>query len=154
MATADMITLTNLEEYVPDIRDYGIQSFDDLFEKSRQDIFRQLRIDWWPRKTRGLDQMDIVTNVFGGAEMDETKLTESQFTRACVYHVLGFYILPQLTRHDPESDRFGNMMQFYRAEYAREWNDIMQDGVEYDDNDDGTVSNAEKTSVHYQRLVR
>ena len=53
MATADMITLKDVEEYVTDIRDYGILDFESLFEKSRQDIFRKLRIEWWPRKSLG-----------------------------------------------------------------------------------------------------
>lgn len=153
MATADMITIANVEEYVPDVRDYGILNFDVLLEKSRQDIFRQLRIDWWPRKSLGLAEYDI-SQLTDPIEMDETKLTESQFTRTAVYHVLGYYIMPQLTRHDPENDRFLNMMNFYREEYAREWNNVLKDGVEYDDDGDGTVQDVEKISVHYQRLVR
>ena len=83
MATADMITIANVEEYVPDVRDYGILNFDVLLEKSRQDIFRQLRIDWWPRKSLGLAEYDI-SQLTDPIEMDETKLTESQFTRTAV----------------------------------------------------------------------
>jgi hypothetical protein len=153
MATADMITISNVEEYVPDIRDYGILNFNDLFEKSRQDIFRALRIEWWPRRAYGLAEVDI-SQLADPIEMDETKLTESQFTRASVYHCLGYYIFPQLSRHDPETDRFYNMMNFYRAEYAREWTDILKDGIEYDDDGDGSITDSEKISVHYQRLVR
>jgi hypothetical protein len=151
MATADMITLEDVEEYVSDVRDYGILTFDTFFEKSRQDIFRKLRIEWWPRKSLGYRDISQLNE---GLEMDETLLTESQFTRSCVYHCLGMYILPQMSRHDPEGDRFSEMMKFYRSQFAEEFAAVLLDGVEYDQNNDGTVQDAEKITVHYQRLVR
>lgn len=151
MATADMITLQDVEEYVTDIRDYGILDFESLFEKSRQDIFRKLRIEWWPRKSLGYRDISQLTEAI---EMDEAKLTESQFTRASVYHCLGYYILPQLTRHDPESDRFMEMLKFYKSSYSEEFTQVLMDGVEYDQDSDDTVTDAEKIPVNYQRLVR
>lgn len=151
MATSDMITLQNVEEYVTDIRDYGIIDFESLFEKSRQDIFRRLRIEWWPRKSLGYRDISQLTEPL---EMDTAKLTESQFTRACVYHCLAYYILPQLTRHDPESDRFMEMLKFYKSSYNEEFTQVLLDGVEYDNDGDSVIQDAEKLPVNYQRLVR
>jgi hypothetical protein len=151
MATADMITISDVEEYLPDVLDYGILSFDASFERSRQDIFRKLRIDWWPRANYGRTDLSVLGDTI---EMDETKLTESQFTRACVFHCLAYYIMPQLTRHDPERDRFIEMADYYKSRFNEEFDNVLKDGVEYDDDGDGTIQDAEKQSLHYGRLVR
>lgn len=146
-----MITAADVREYLPDVDDYGILDFDAYFEKSRQDIFRRLRIDWWPRQARGIVDISILgPNI----EMDESKLTESQFTRACVYHCLAYYVLPQLTKHDPEGDRFGEMIKFYRSAYNEEFELVLRDGIEYDWDGDSTISDDEKQTVHWGRLVR
>jgi len=151
MATADMITISDVEEYLPDVLNYGILSFDDSFEKSRQDIFRKLRIEWWPRATYGNHDISVLGDEY---EMDESRLTESQFTRACVFHCLAYYIMPQLTRHDPERDRFIEMADYYKSRFNEEFDAVLKDGVEYDDNNDGTIQDSEKQPHHYGRLVR
>jgi|TARA_R110000787_G_scaffold110250_1_gene218904 hypothetical protein len=38
--------------------------------------------------------------------------------------------------------------------YEDEFADILRDGVEYDANDDSTITDAEKVAVHALRLVR
>jgi hypothetical protein len=86
--------------------------------------------------------------------MDTTLLTESQFTRAAVFHVLAYYILPKLMKFDPEGDRFENMMKHYKSRFDEEFDLILRDGVEYDANDDGTVDNGEKSATHFMRIVR
>ena len=88
--------------------------------------------------------------------MDNTKLTDSQWTRATSYRTLGFLICPALTRFNPtgSEDRFQKMGEYYRNMYEQELNDILRDGVEYDQDDSGAVSNAEKMPTHNLRLVR
>jgi hypothetical protein len=71
---------------------------------------------------------------------------------ASAYLVLWRYALPQLTNWT-EGDRFGNMIDFYKARYGEEIESVLADGVEYDADGDGNVKEDEKQSVG-QRLDR
>jgi hypothetical protein len=146
-----MSTDTDVLTYEPDITQYGIQSFADEHAKTRSDILRILRVNWWPRHRNTLDKYKTVST---GLEMDDTKLTESQFTRAAVYHVLAYYILPKLSKFTPDGDVFREKMEYYRARFNEEIDMVLRDGPEYDFDGDGTVSETEKQPVHYGRLVR
>jgi len=46
------------------------------------------------------------------------------------------------------------MMNHYRVLYEKEFTDVLRDGVEYDDDSSGTVTNSEKEAYHRLRLVR
>jgi hypothetical protein len=147
-----MITISDVKEYMADVEDYGIQTFDDYFEKTRQDIFRRLRIDWWLSR-RYNRTITIVDSSIAG-EMDETKLDEPQFTRTAVFYCLAYYILPQLTKFNPDGDQFTSMMSYYKDRYEEEWQLVLRDGVRYDDDGDSLYSIDEKMSVNTLRLVR
>jgi len=148
-----MSTDTDVLAHEPNILDYGIQSFADEHAKTRADILRILRIDWWPRHRNVLGKYTI--NIIDvNLEMDDTKLTESQFTRAAVYHVLAYYILPKLSKFTPDGDVFGEKMEYYRARFKEEIELVLRDGPEYDFDNDGTVEDSEKQPVHFGRLVR
>ena len=146
-----MATDNDVLEYMPDLYDYGIQDFSEYHEKTRQDIFRLLRIRWWP--TQRLDRFDIkVLN--NNVEMDETLLTETQFTRSAVFHVLAYYILPQLSKFEADGDRFREMMDYFKSRFEEEFDYVLRDGVEYDLDDDGTITDSEKAPQQFLRLVR
>jgi hypothetical protein len=38
--------------------------------------------------------------------------------------------------------------------YAGEFEDLLRDGVEYDDDNSGTITNSEREAYHRQRLIR
>jgi hypothetical protein len=147
---ANFSTDSDLLEYEPEIKNYGIQDFSDLHAKSKQDILRHLRIHWWPRSSYYRYDITAITYT----EMDDNLITESQFTRASVYHVLGYYIYPRLSTFSPEGDVFREKMQYYRQEYANEIDAILKDGVEYDYDSSGTITDSEKRPTHFNRLVR
>lgn len=146
-----MSTDADVLEYLPDLFDYGIQSFGDEHEKTRQDIFRRLRVDWWPRQRA--NRVDIKA-IGQTVEMEQDYLTTSQFTRAAVFHVLAYYILPKLMKFEPDGDRFSEMMTYYRGRYEEEFDMVLRDGVEYDRNDDGIITASERASNIFLRLVR
>jgi len=123
----------DLLKLIPDILSLGIESFVLEHPKAEADLQRELRIKWWPRK-----------NIAG--EMDTTKLTPAQFTMASAYLVLWRYALPQLTNW-VDGDRFGNMIDFYKARYGEELEAVLSDGVDYDEDGDGAVDFAEKQAV-------
>ena len=147
-----MSTDNDLLKYQPEILNYGIDEFTAEHEKAREDILRKLRSEWWNKAKN--------YNSFPGnnryAEMDATKLTESQFTRVAVYRVLSDYILPQLTKWNTEGDedKFQVMMTHYQRRFKTEFAEILMDGVEYDFDNDGTVQDDEREAIHSVRLVR
>ena len=140
-------------EYEPQIKEYGIIDFSSYHAKTTADIQRLLRIEWWPRVSRATATTSGYFNTTD-LEMNATKLTASQLTRAAVFHVLAYYILPQLTQHGVERDRFREMIDFYKGRFREEFDLVLQDGVEYDFDGDGTVQNTEKQTEHFNRLVR
>jgi hypothetical protein len=133
-------TDSDLTALLPDILTLGISSFTDEHARAQADIEREIRNKWWDKTG------------FSG-ELDPTLLTDSQWTRAAAYLVLWRYALPQLTNW-VDGDRFQNMIDFYRARYAEEMDAIFRDGVEYDADNDSTVTNTEKQPRYSGRLFR
>lgn len=147
-----LATISDVEEYEPDITDYGIPDFDAEITKAQADVFRDLRIRWWPTQTIGL--YDVKYLAGGMMEPDEDLYTASQLTRATVYNALGFHIYPKLAKFEPDTDIFERKMEFYRKEYERELDLVLRDGVEYDLDSSGTVSDTEREPTHFLRLKR
>lgn len=144
----------DLIKYQPDILTYGIDEFTDEHAKARDDILRRLREEWWVR-SRNVTNYDISRSL-PSLEMDNSKLTESQFTRCAVYRVLSEYALPMLTKWNAEGneDKFQVMMMHYRKKFDEEFNAILRDGVDYDFDNDGTVEDTEKQPFHTRRIIR
>lgn len=150
-----MSTDDNLIEYQADILEYGIDDFDAYHTKAREDILRKLRTQWWVRARNSQLKAESIRTA-EHLEMDETKLNESQFTRCACYRVLSEYALPQLTKWnaDGDEDKFQVMMMHYRKKYEEEFNSILQDGVEYDFDNDDVFEDSEKQPFHTRRLIR
>ena len=125
MATTEFsVALTDVQQYQPDIAEYGITDFDTQLQHAEDDVIRQIREDWWERYRHTVRYKDItkVTSL----ELDSGKLTNSQWTRSVVYKALADYILPMLTKwKDPQggdgADTFQVKMDFYRKKYAEEF---------------------------------
>jgi len=153
---ANFSTDTDLQFYQPDILEFGITSFtspNDYHAQAREDIERDLRDKWW-----GIYQNNITRDIahLGSIEMDGTLLTDAQWKRCSVFKVIGFYATPQLTKFnsDENKDRFQVMLDYYQQAYHAEFGAVLRDGVEYDDNNDGTVTTAEKEPYERLRLIR
>jgi len=146
---------TDLITYQPDIGDMGLSTaqLDTYVTQAIADVQRDIRNKWWSVYHSNQSRN---RSYAGGIEIDLTLLTDSQWTRATVYRCLGYYVCPSLTKFNPtgDEDRFQSMGSFYRERYEDEFADILRDGVEYDANDDSTISDAEKVAVHSMRLVR
>jgi len=130
----------NLQEIVPDILSFGIDNFIDEHATAQAELTREIRNRWWHR--RGI-----------AGEMDATKLTDSQWTKANSYLVLWKYALPKLTNW-VDNDRFLEMIDFYKARYGEELEAVFADGVEYDTDADGSVADSEKKPLPTNRLDR
>ena len=153
---ANVCDVVEIETYQPDVFSFGIASNDSkvsyYITQTTNDIFRQLRIEWWPvYKTNVYTDITVLNT----AEMVNTKVNLDQFTRAGVYLFLSRYFLPSLTKFRPEADkdRFERMIEFYRSEYNKEFRSILEDGVEYDSDAGGTISVNEKEPLHGSRRL-
>ena len=155
---ANVCDVVEIETYQPDAFSFGIASNDSkvsyYITQTTNDIFRQLRIEWWPvYKTNVYTDITVLNT----AEMVNTKVNLDQFTRAGVYLFLSRYFLPSLSKFRPETekDRFERMGEHYASEYNKEWRAILEDGVEYDSDAGGTISASEREPLHgYNRLTR
>ena len=145
-------TDADILEYEPTIKEFGIIDFTDFHSKTTADIQRLLRIRWWPRVSKASTSSRYFNST--NLEMDNTKLDSAQLKRAAVYHCLAYYILPKLTQHTAEPDRFRMMLDFYRSRFQEEFDFVLEDGVKYDFDGDGTVEDHEEQPVHFGRLVR
>ena len=151
------VVSANMTDYQPDILGYGITDFDTQLQFAEDDVLRQIREEWWERYRHTVRYKDItkVTTL----ELDSSKLTPAQFKRATIYKALAEYVYPQLTKwKDPQGgdgqDAFQVQMAHYRARYAEEFQEILKDGIEYDEDGDNNVTASEKEPIHHNRLVR
>ena len=131
---ADLVAL------VPDILTFGITSFAGEHAKAQADLTRTIRNQWWYKK--GIS-----------GEMKASYLTDSQWEYCNSYLVLWKYALPQLTNW-VQDDRFLNMIEFYKQRYEEELVAVFADGVEYDDDQSGTIEGDEREIVSFGRLTR
>ncbi len=155
---ADVITTSDITKYQPDAFSFGIATSDtettNFLAQTTNDILRALRVEWWP-----VYKTNIFTDitVLNTAEMVNTKVNLDQFKRAGVYLFLGRFYLPALTKFRPETekDRFERMQEYYMGQYNIEWRMILEDGVEYDVDADGTIVSNEREPLHgFRRLTR
>ena len=155
---ANVIVASDVTKYQPDAFEFGIASGSteatNFFAQTTNDILRELRARWWPTY-----KMNVYTDitVLNTPEMDNTKVNLDQFERAGVYLFLGRFLLPALTKFRPETekDRFERMGEHYMSEYNKEWDAILEDGVEYDASGDGNIVKNEREPLHSTgRLVR
>jgi len=156
MATSEFgVNLAEVQKYQPDIASYGITDFDTQLQFAEDDVIRQIREEWWERYRHTVRYKDITK--ITSLELVNSKLTDAQWKRCVVYKALAEYIMPQLTKWktpEGDNDAFQVQIDFYRASYATEFQAILRDGVEYDEDGDSTVSNSEKEPIHHLRLVR
>lgn len=155
MATSQFaVANSDLQAIQPDILGFGITDFGTQLQFAENDVLRKIRADWWERYRHQVRYKDItkITTV----EMTDSKLTNSQWKKSVVYMAMWKYILPQLTKwkEQGDMDSFQIQIEFYRDRFEEEFNQVLKDGVEYDEDGGGTVSDSEKEAMHTNRLVR
>lgn len=140
-------TLDDLLQVEPTITEYGVIDFDTELARSETEVNRVLHVRWF--KSYQASHNDV------GA-FDPTLLTASQWTQATVYHALAYHIAPKLTQFSQEGqeDRFQVMMNYYAGRFEHEMDLCLREGVQYDLDDNGTVSTGESAPTVSLRLVR
>jgi hypothetical protein len=134
-------TNENLQDYVPDIFDHGVDDWSDELTKAEADVVNQIKIRYWNRH-------------HDRSQFDKTKLTESQWTATTVYRALSTHIMPKLSTFRID-DVFKDQITFYKEKYEEELNTQFSVGIEYDTDGSGTVEDSEITEYNMQdRLYR
>ena len=154
----NVITTSDVTAYQPDAFDFGIASGDSKvttwITETTNDILRDLRIRWWQTyKTNVYTDITVLNTV----ELEPDRVNLDQFKRAGVYLFLSKFFFPALTKFRPEADkdRFERMIEHYNSQYNVEFQKILEDGVEYDADNNQTISVAERENLHgYGRLIR
>lgn len=139
-------TLNDLLEVEPTITDYGVLEWDTQLARSETEVNRILQVRWFQQFKNRTGSVNLV--------FDPQLLTATQWTQATVYHALAYHICPKLTKFEPDTDKFQVMMDYYAKRFEQEMDLCLRLGVEYDVNDDNTVSAAEKVSMQTLRLRR
>jgi len=147
-----MIYATNsdLTKFYAQALEFGVSDWADEIALAQADVILAVKTKWFfvefgSLRTRGM----VVQPVF-----NEDLLTPEQWTTAVVYRALSAYILPKLSNFRPEGDAFQVAASFFKERYVEELELQIAGGVEYDLNNDGTVSEAEKFPTLTNRLYR
>jgi hypothetical protein len=140
-------TLDDLLVVEPTIQEYGVLDWDAELARSETEVNRIIQVRWFQQ----YQNARTVALVF-----DPTLLTASQWTQATVYHALAYHICPKLSKFENEGaeDSFQVMMKYYAGRFEHEMDLCLRLGVEYDLNDDGTLSQGEKASDRKLQLIR
>lgn len=131
------------------IFDHGIEDFTDELNKAESDVKRYLEVNWF--KETFATRRSITSNV--SPSFDASKLTDSQWQHSTIYLALYRYILPRLSPFKGD-DSFTNQISFYKERYFEEIREEMAKGVEYDDDEDGVVTESEKYQYRKTRVYR
>ena len=134
-------TNDDIMTYAPEVFDQGVEDWTDELTNAEVDVANMVQIRWY--------------NKFHSRNnWDKTKLTEAQWTRATVYRALFAHIMPKLSTFRPEGDPFREQIIFYRERFEEEMNIQFDLGIQYDENDDGTVDDGEIEVFKQNRLYR
>lgn len=144
-------TNADLVDVQPSIINHGITDFTDQLTEAEADVNRHIEIEWFNKSFRqGFNAIGRAI----GSEFDATLLTGSQWQRATIYRALYAHILPLLSPYAVGGDTFREMMDYYRNRFHEEMNAEIAKGVEYDANNDGSVSRSEVHKVAHGRIFR
>ena len=133
-------TAENLNFYAPEVYEGDTEDWDTELALAETDIKNKIEVKWY-------DQ------VKGGTDFDASKLTEEQWTKATVYQTLVAYVFPKMSTFRVE-DTFIEQIKFYQERLKDELDMQFALGIKYDDDGDGSVTDAETYKYAQTRLYR
>ena len=133
-------TAENLNFYAPEVYEGDTEDWDTELALAETDIKNKIEVQWY-------DQ------VKGDREFDASKLTEGQWTKATVYQTLVAYVLPKMSTFRID-DTFIEQIKFYQDRLKDELDMQFALGIKYDDDGDGSVTDAETYKYAQTRLYR
>jgi hypothetical protein len=133
-------TAENLNFYAPEVYEGDTEDWDTELGLAETDIKNKIEVQWY-------DQ------VKGNKDFDASKLHGAQWQKSTVYQTLVAYVLPKMSTFRVE-DTFLEQMKFYQDRLKEELDLQFALGIKYDDNSDGTITDAETYKYAQDRLYR
>jgi len=123
---------SDLMEYQPYVFEHGISEFTGYHVKAASDIVRDIKALWLPLQNTLVDPAHRSMSLLAtdSTLFDAASLNSTQWVRASVYRVLGWYVLPRLAA-SVGGQGFLSMLAFYEREYMGEMQSVFGEGVEY-----------------------
>ncbi len=142
---------TQLQAVQPSIVNHGITDFTAQLTEAEADVKRYIEVNWF-NKTYSQGFNGIGRKI--GATFDASKLVEAQWQRATVYRALYSHILPLLSPFAVGGDTFREMIEHYRNRFVEEMDMEMAQGVQYDGDSDGSITESETFKQRQERIYR
>lgn len=144
---ATYCTDPDLQKVRPNIVDLGVNSWATQREEAFDIINRVIKVRWWMSASRIMG-IDPATTDFNPAQVKAGSLTRLE-----VYKTLELAYL-HLMKGGKEEDGFERQMEIFRTRYNDELLLVLDMGVEYDFDADGTIADTEKFVRAPRRLMR
>lgn len=142
-------TNDDILKYFPTAFDHGVADWTDELDLAQGDVELKIKSKWFIGEYGPNRVLAPTSPVF-----NPDLLTASQWTKATVYRALCDYILPKLSTFRPEGDPFQVQIDFFSKKFAEELDMQITSGVEYDSNEDGSITTGEKLPMATNRLYR
>ncbi len=146
----------------PSVFEHGVATFEDFHEMAGDEVVRDVR-RVWGALVRAYGDTPLRVPDWGVRNFDAAMLNPVQWNMAAVYRVLGWHVLPMLhssvtldgTTLSQDGMKINDMRVHYRSEYEREFNAVLETGLEYDLSDGNGYMIVNRSSVaELQRLRR
>jgi hypothetical protein len=144
-------TNTQLQAVQPSIVNHGITDFTAQLTEAEADVKRYIEVNWF-NKTYSQGFNGIGRKI--GATFDASKLVDAQWQRATVYRARYAHILPLLSPFAVGGDTFREMIEHYRNRFVEEMDMEMAQGVQYDGDSDGNITESETFKQRQERIYR
>ena len=148
MATEQYSQDADLVVVRPNILNLGVSGWDTQAKDAFDVINRTLIARWYKDVALEHNILDWRTT-----EFDPERVDADQLTKLSVYKTLEFSYM-HLMKDSPEADGFERESNFFRDRYNEELRIILGLGVNYDWDEDDTISAEEKYTPQIRRLVR
>ncbi len=131
-------TTTDLQDYAPDIIDYGITDWSADIARAEASVLEWVKSNWWYDQVRRYGMTPATW------PMDVNLLNTDLLKAPTCFRALGWEILPKLAKHsDPDGDGFSRRAEWFRQRYHDTLNEIGKQSL-YDWNKDGTFQDYER----------
>ena len=142
-STMPLFTENDIKEYKPTFEEKDYPDLADLIAKTDQDIYRLLRVQWWPTYQYSTYSED----------MDPTRLNDAQLKRSAVFYCLYTYLCPRYATFSLDGDKNLIEAEYFKNAFNEEF-ELVKREVIYDINDDGVIDDQDQDIALPRKLIR
>ena len=157
LIASSFIADTDLQEFMPDVLDYGVTTFAPQSLRASDDVYNRILTEWWPDAVSRrfgliLNNYDVNSSLL--PVLDTTVLDTVALKAITAYRTISHYAMPMLASDaDANGDLFSRRADRYSNFYHEEWAKIILLPI-YDFNNDGQFTNIERRGKPVKRMMR